>query len=74
MNGKDFLLHVLNDGLYLELFCQRYKASLIDIVPDDEVYPPSGLIYVFDNQLGGFNIKGIKDSLDGIISESEWCR
>jgi len=74
MNGTDFLLNLLNDGLYVEAFCQRYKAGLVDVVPNDEVYPPHGLIYVFDNQLGGFSIEGIKSSLDGIISESEWCR
>lgn len=69
MNYSDFILHLLDDAWYLEIFCQKYRAQVIDISPNTEECPTRGLIYVFDNQLGGFSIKGIKNSLEEKVLE-----
>ena len=63
----DFILYLLDDQLYIEAFCQRYKASVVDIFPNTEDFPVQGLMYVFDNQLGGFSLQGIKNSLEDKI-------
>lgn len=57
------------DKIYPELFCYNYQTEIIDFFPNNEVFPPRGLIYLFDNQLGGFSIDGIKNSLEQIILE-----
>ncbi len=69
MNYKDFVLYLLDDRLYLEAYCQKYKTEVIDVSPNTEDFPPQGLMYVFDNQLGGFSREGIKNSLEEKISE-----
>ena len=77
MNYADLILHLRKDGLYVEAFCQKYKAQLIDVFPNTEDFPPRGLMYEFDNQLGGYSITGIKRSLDQtiddtIVDQDEW--
>ncbi len=62
------------DCLYVEAFCQKYRAKVVSIFPNNEDFPPQGLMYVFNNLLGGFSIEGIKnslkeESLDDKISE-----
>ena len=69
MNYSDFMSYLLRDGLYVGVFCQRYKAKLIDVFPNTEDSPPQGLIYEFDNQLGGFSIEGIKNSLKSSLED-----
>lgn len=71
MNYADFVLHLLDDRLYVEVFCQQYRAQVVEIFPNTEEYPPRGLMYVFDNQLGGFSINGIKNSLEDKINNTE---
>ena len=63
MNYSDFILYLLDDGAYLGVFCQKYEAVLVDVIPNTEKFPPKGLLYEFDNQLGRFSIQGIKNSL-----------
>ena len=64
MNPLDELAIIGQDCLYVEAFCQKYGAKVAGIFPNNEDFPPQGLIYVFDNQLGGFSIEGIKNSLE----------
>ncbi len=66
MNYSNFILHLLEDRLYVEAFCQKYNAAVIDILPNTEESPARGLTYVFHNQQGGFNITGIKASLENL--------
>ena len=69
MDPPDEIAIFEQDRLYVEGFCQRYKTRVVDIFPNTEDFPPRGLMYVFDNQLGGFSIEGIKNSLEDKISE-----
>jgi len=64
MDYDDFILYLLQDQLYVEAFCQKYDTQMIDVFPNNEDFPPQGLMYVFNNQLGGFSIEGIKNSLE----------
>lgn len=64
MRKSDFLLHLNLDRVYVELFCQKYQAQVIDVLPNTEDFPPRGLMYIFDNQPGGFSIQGVKNSLE----------
>ncbi|MDO8510756.1 MAG: hypothetical protein Q7S55_01175 [Nanoarchaeota archaeon] len=69
MRPNDFLMYLDTDSLYLEAFCHKYQSQVIDIFPNTEDFPPQGLTYVFDNQLGGFSIEGIKNSLESSLEE-----
>ncbi len=69
MNYDDFILYLLDDRLYIEVYCQKYKTGVIDVFPNMEDFPPQGLMYVFDNELGGFSREGIENSLEDKISE-----
>ncbi|MDP3698460.1 MAG: hypothetical protein Q8R47_02640 [Nanoarchaeota archaeon] len=66
---NEFVSLVLEDKLYVNPFCKKYKARVISISLNTEDFPPQGLLYVFNNQLGGFSIEGIKNSLEDKISE-----
>jgi hypothetical protein len=70
MNYTDFVLNLLDDRLYVEVFCQEYRTQVIDIFPNTENCPPRGLMYIFDNQLGGFSITGIKNSLEDKVNNT----
>ena len=48
---------------YLDFFCNKYGLELIDIQPNTESSPPQGLMYYFNNDLGGYSMEGIKKSL-----------
>ncbi len=74
MDPLDKMAIIRQDYFYVEEFCHRYKTRVVSIFPNNEDFPPKGLIYVFDNQLGGFSIDGVKnslweDSLEDKISE-----
>ena len=69
MSNEQFISKMLGDQLYIEVFCQKYGAVVVEVVPNTEERPPQGLIYVFDNQEGGFSIRAIKSSLDEKIRE-----
>ena len=64
MDQDDILTIVEIDHYYVEAFCHKYGTKIVDILPNTEDFPPRGLMYVFDNQLGGFSIEGIKNSLE----------
>ena len=69
MDPLDEIAICEQDRLYVEAFCQKYKTQVVDIFPNTEEFPPQGLMYMFDNQLGGFSIEGIKKSLEDKIAE-----
>ena len=69
MNPHDIMSTMERDRAYVELFCQIYNARIVDIFPNVEHYPPRGLMYVFDDDLGGYSIEGIKNSLEDKVSE-----
>lgn len=52
-----------DDLSLVSFFCAKYSAKLVKILPNDENFPPSGEIYVFDDNLGGYSIEGIRRSL-----------
>ena len=65
MSYDDFVLHLLDDQLYLEAFCQKYNTQVVNIFPNTEDSPPEGLVYVFDNGYGGgYSMAAIKGSLE----------
>ncbi len=64
MDPLDEIAFIKQDCLYVGAFCQKYGARVVGIFPNNEDFPPQGLMYVFDNQLGGFSIEGIKNSLE----------
>ena len=68
MRTGDLFMHLDLDRLYVEAFCQKYDTDVVNVFPNNEDHPPQGLMYVFDNQLGGFSIAGIKASLEETIS------
>lgn len=51
------------DRLYLSAFCRKYNVELVTFLPNSEDFPPQGLLYFFSDDLGGYSIKGIKESL-----------
>lgn len=65
----DFMKYLDQDKLYLQAFCGKYDARVVSIVSNTEDSPPRGLIYVFDNQLGGFSIEGIINSLEEKVEQ-----
>jgi len=69
MDPHDIMIIMGNDQFYLEAFCLKYKAQVVDVFPNTEDYPPQGLMYVFNNQQGGFSIEGIKNSLEDKVSK-----
>lgn len=69
MDELDEIAILEQDRLYVETFCQKYKTQVVGISLNTEDFPPQGLMYVFDNQLGGFSIEGIKNSLEDKISK-----
>lgn len=71
MDPHDIMITVEEDHYYVEAFCQKYNVQVVDIFPNTEKSPALGLMYVFDNQLGGFSIEGIKNSLEDKVSEGE---
>lgn len=64
MRYFDFVLEMSKDKLFVEVFCQKYKSIVVDVFPNTEVFPSRGLTYVFDNQLGRYNIERIKNILE----------
>ncbi|MBI2581515.1 hypothetical protein HYV87_00100 [Candidatus Woesearchaeota archaeon] len=64
ISGMGFINCLLEDKVFVEVFCHQYNTSVVEIIPNTEESPPRGLMYIFDGQNGGFNIKGIKNSLD----------
>ena len=67
--AADYIKYLGQDRVYLRAFCEKYNVRVIDVVPNTEDFPPRGLLYIFDNQLGGFTIEGIKNSLEEKVSE-----
>ncbi len=65
----DYIKYLKQDRFYLQVFCRKYNVTVVDVVPNTEDFPPRGLLYIFDNQLGGFTIEGIKNSLEEKVSE-----
>jgi hypothetical protein len=63
----DQLAQVALDFCYLEQFVDKYHVELIAIHKNNEGPNKSELMYFFDDNLGGYNIKGIKNSLDGKV-------
>lgn len=69
---NEFVSKILEDKRCVDQFCKRYKARVVSISLNTEDFPPQGLLYVFNNQLGGFSLEGIKNSLEdleGKVSE-----
>ena len=51
------------DCFILNVFCAAYGVNLVQVLPNNETFPPKGNIYVFDNNLGGYSMEGIIKSL-----------
>lgn len=51
------------DQLYLGVFCRKYNVELVTFSLNVEDFPPQGLMYFFSDNLGGYSIKGIKESI-----------
>lgn len=52
------------DAPYIIKFEGEYGAVIVDIQENNEHHPPKGLMYYFDDNLGGYSIEGIKESLE----------
>lgn len=66
------LSYLIKDKPLIEAFCQRYQRSLMEIgLNYEEGIIPSGLIYFFDDNLGGYSRTGLERSLLEISSEEE---
>lgn len=74
MMAADLIKYLNKDGFFLQAFCEKYDARVVDIVPNTENFPARGLLYVFDNQLGGFSIEGIKNSLTEKVEQTSGQR
>lgn len=74
MIAVDFIKYLDQDKLNLQAFCEKYNARVVDIVPNTENFPARGLLYVFDNQLGGFSIEGIINSLEEKVEQTSGQR
>lgn len=59
------------DTPYLNRFMAKYNVSLTDIRENDEYFPPEGLMYYFNDGLGGYSIEGIKNSLADLFLDQE---
>lgn len=64
-NLEDFETIISKDRPYVEAFCLRTSEELIDFIWNEEDFPSQGLTYFFSDNLGGYSIKGIKNTLDG---------
>jgi hypothetical protein len=51
------------DKILLEMFCAKYRTNLTDIGINLEDVDSTGLMYYFDDGLGGYSFIGIKESL-----------
>ena len=60
----DSLEIFIQDFPTIDVFCNEYNANLTNILVNDEDFPPSGLMYYFDNQIGGYTREGLNNSLD----------
>ena len=69
MRTVDFINYLNQDRFHLQAFCEKYGAQVVNIIPNTEDSPSHGLLYIFDNQSGGFSIEGIKSSLEEKVSE-----
>ena len=58
------LTYLREDLPYLTWFMETQKVSLVDIQINDEQFPPYSLMYYFDDNLGGYTLKGIKNTLN----------
>ena len=47
----------------VEAFCSKYDIQLIDIDTDREEFPPTGLMYFFSDNTGGYTRQGLENSL-----------
>ena len=54
---------VFDDKLLVEAFCSRYNTKLTEVDVDREEHPPTGLMYFFSDNTGGYTRKGLEDSL-----------
>lgn len=70
MRTIDFKTYLNHDRLYLQAFCNKYNARLVDVIPNTEEFSVCGLLYVFNNQLGSFSIEGIKSSLEEKVEQT----
>ncbi len=53
----------------LEDFVARYNVSLLSVEESTENPPLRKLMYFFDDNLGGYTVKGIRDSLDEKVDD-----
>lgn len=64
LQEKKILSYLIRDKPLIEAFCQRYQRSLrgIDLNYEEGIMP-SGLIYFFNDNLGGYSRRGLERSL-----------
>jgi hypothetical protein len=63
----DELSQVALDSRYLEQFIKKYNVTLLLIDQNTENPEKTELMYFFDDNLGGYTIKAIQNSLDGKV-------
>tara|TARA_Y100000034_G_C6593361_1_gene257840 strand:- start:269 stop:505 length:237 start_codon:yes stop_codon:yes gene_type:complete len=64
LNSYNLRNNLAEDKIYVDAFCQNENIKMIDYDVSFENYPAIELIYFFTDNLGGYNIKGIKNSLE----------
>ena len=58
-----FLEYLLRDKFVVDLFCAQEKVELQEVIPNLEEFPINGLMYFFNNNLGGYSLEGLLGSL-----------
>lgn len=56
-----------DDKPWLRQFVTKYEAILLDVEPNTENPGSEELVYFFDDSLGGYTIKAIKNSSGGKV-------
>ena len=61
--GRIYLEQLLRDIPTVEAFCWKNNVLLQKLALCDENYPRVEIVYVFNDELGGYTIAGIINSL-----------
>lgn len=61
--GRMYLEQLLRDIPAVEAFCRKNNVLVKKLALCDENYPRIEIVYVFNDNLGGYTIAGVRDSL-----------